>query len=134
MILHITEEHFCLTQMKQCIHWTLTSTSQSLIILIISDLEHLFLCLLAICIVSLFIIVIIKLWLIYNVSSVSLVQQLPNQTQFPVLYSRSRFPIHSKCYSLYPPTTNSPFIPFHPHLLSMSMINSYFVPYFRFHI
>ena len=36
-------------------------------------------------------------------------------TQFPVLYSRTSLPIHSKCNSLHLPTPNSPSIPLPLH-------------------
>ena len=50
----------------------------------------------------------IEVWLIYNVSAISVVTaKWPSHTQFPVLYNRTPLPIHSKCNSLHPPT---PFI------------------------
>ena len=50
----------------------------------------------------------------YSVS-VSVVQQSDPITHFPVLYSRTPLPIHSKCNSLHPPTLKSLSILLSPH-------------------
>ena len=53
----------------------------------------------------------IKLYLIYNIFNLCCTAKWPKHTQFPVLYSRTLFPIHSKCNSLHSLAPNSPFIP-----------------------